>query len=69
MSAPSITSSDQNPCLAWEDYPLENAGYFTPGKDRTFYRQLLNQNQTRIFELDRIKLEVIRMVRSDNCKS
>lgn len=68
MSEASITS-DQDPCLTWEDYRLENSVYFTPGKDRTFYRELLSQNQGRIFELDCIELEVIRVLRRDNSKS
>jgi hypothetical protein len=55
--------------LAWENYPLENAVYFTPGKDHTFYRQLLSQDPTRIFEHDRMTFEVIRMVCGSNGKS
>jgi hypothetical protein len=38
---------------------MENGVYFTPRKDRTFYRQLLTQDSARIFEPDQIEFEVM----------
>lgn len=51
------------------DYPLEKEVYLAPGKDRSFYRQILYQDPTRLFESDRIFCEVMRFIENSGSES
>ena len=60
MSDPS-NSLNYDPCPRWEEYPLENAMYSTPGKDLALFQNLLVRDQSHLFESYNFEFEILRL--------
>jgi hypothetical protein len=62
------TGLDNNPFPRREEHLLKDALYLIPGKDETFYENLLSKNQSRLFEAGEFMFEILCLLHNNEGK-
>lgn len=63
------TGLDNNPFPRREEHPLKDAPYSIPGKDETFYENLLSKNQSRLFEAGEFMFEILFLLHNNEASN